>query len=94
MDTDGMKLPLFHGNRTDDPEKYWFLCEAVRTIRQAMDDNVKKGQLETNIWGCTLDWYIKFIQVPMGNPAKTLDEVRKGLIEKLRKQKSKAQYIS
>ena len=78
---DDTKLPLFHGNGTDDPEHYWILCEAVWTVRKITDDNVKKGQLVTTLWGRVLDLYMKFIQVSTGTPAKKLDEVRRGLIE-------------
>ena len=94
MAGDEKKLPLFHGNGTDDPEQHQFLCEAVWTIRQTIDDDVKKGQLVTTLWGRVLDWYMKFIQFPTGTLAKTLDEVRKGLIEELRKPKSEARYIT
>ena len=94
MARDDTKLPLFHGNGTNDPEQFWFLCEAVWTIIQTTDDDVKKGQLVTALRGHALDWYMKFIQVPMGTLAKTLDEFRKGLIEEFRKPKSKAQYIT
>ena len=61
---DDMKLPLFHGNGTDDPEQYWFLCESVWTIRHATHDDVKKGHLATTLRGHALDWFMKFIQVP------------------------------
>ena len=88
------KLPLFHGNKTDDPEQYWFLYEAVWTIKQATNDDVKKGQLGTTLWGRAPNWYMKFIQVPMGTPAKNLDEVRRGLIEELWMPKLEVQYIT
>ena len=29
MAGDDMKLPMFHGNGTDDPKQYWYLCEVV-----------------------------------------------------------------
>ena len=47
MMSDNVKLPLFHGNETEDPEKYWFLCEAVWTVKQVQDEDIKKGQLTT-----------------------------------------------
>ena len=75
MESDDMKLPLFHGNGTDDPEQYWFLCEAVWIVRQTTDDDVKKGQLTTTLRGRTLDWFMKFTQVPQGAPVKTLNEI-------------------
>ena len=94
MAGDDVKLPLFHGNGTNVPEQYQFLCEAVWTIRQTTDDDVKKGQLVTTLRGPMLDWYMKFIQVPTGTPAKNLDEFKIGLIEEFRKPKSEAQYIT
>ena len=33
MAFDDVKLPLFHGNEIEDLEQYWFLCEAVWTIK-------------------------------------------------------------
>ena len=47
---DDTKLPLFHGNRANDPEQYWFLHEVVWTIRQTIDDEVKKDQLVTTLF--------------------------------------------
>ena len=41
-----------------------------------------------------MHWFMKFVQVPMGDPMKTLAEVTKGLIEEFRKPKSEAQYIT
>ena len=81
MEGDDVKLPLFHGNRTEDLEKYWFLCKEVWTLRKTVDDEVKKVQLATTLWGRALDWYMKFVQVPMRTPTKKLEEVKKGLIE-------------
>ena len=37
MAGDDMKLPMFHGNGTDDPKKYWFLCEVVWTTYGLLD---------------------------------------------------------
>ena len=94
MAGDDTNLPLFHGNDTKDPEQYWFLCEAVWTVRKTMDDEVKKVKLETTLLGHALYLFMKFVQVPMGAPAKKLHEIRKRLIEEFRKPKSKVQYIT
>ena len=88
------KIPLFQGNGKKHPEQYWLLCEAVWSVRQTTDDDVKKGQLATTLWGHALDWYMKFTQFPMATPTKKLDEVRKGLIEELWKPKYEEQYIT
>ena len=76
-----MKLPMFHGNDTNDLEQYWFLCEVVWIARQTTDDDVYKGQLATTLWGRALDWYMRFIQVLQGTTVKNLDEIQKGLLE-------------
>ena len=44
---DDLKLPLFQGNGTEDLEQYWFLYEAIWTIKQVQDEDIKKGQVET-----------------------------------------------
>ena len=44
---DDVKLPLFHGNKTKNPEQYWFLCEAICTVKQDQNDDINKGQLGT-----------------------------------------------
>ena len=94
MAGDEMKLPIFHGNDTDDPEKYWFLCELIWTARQTVNDIIKKSQLETTLRGRALDWYMKFMLVPRGGTMKKLDEIRKGLFEEFKKLKYEAQYIT
>ena len=58
-----------------------FLSKEVWTIRQATNDDVKIGQLETTLRGHVLDWFMKFIQVLTGMSAKKLDEFQQGLIK-------------
>ena len=72
MAGDNMKLPLFHGNMIDDPEQYLFLCEVVWIVRKTTNDDVKKGQLATTLWGHALDWFMKFTQVPRGTVIKNI----------------------
>ena len=85
-----MKLPILNGNGIDDPEKYWFLCEAIWTARQTIDDDVKKSQLATTLRGHALEWFVRFTRVPQGGTAKTLDEIRTGLFEEFKKPNSEA----
>ena len=89
-----MKLSIFNGNGTDDPEQYWFLCEVIQIARQTIDDDVKKSQLATTLRGHVLEWFMRFTQIPQGGTAKTLDEIRPGLFEEFKKPKSEAQYIT
>ena len=89
-----MKLPIFHRNDTDDPEQYWFLCDAIWTARQTVDDDVKKIQLETTLRAHALDRYMRFMLAPQGGTAKKLDEIHTGLFEEFKKSNSEAQYIT
>ena len=94
MMADDVKLPFFQGNGTEDPEQYWFLCEAVQTIKQVQGNDIKKGQLTTTFRGWVLDWYMKFVQVPTGHPQKILAQIRTRLIEEFKKPKYESQYIT
>ena len=81
MEGDEMKLPIFHGNGTDKPEQYWFLCEVIWTTQETVDDDVKKSQLETILRGHALEWFMRFMRVPQGGTAITLDEIQTGLFK-------------
>ena len=37
---DDIKLPIFKGTGSDDPEQFWFLCEAVWTAKKITDPDV------------------------------------------------------
>ena len=94
MEGDDIKLPIFHGNNTDDPEQYWLLCEALWNSRKTTNNDVKKGQLATTLWSRALYWYMRFIQALQGTTMKNLDEIWKGLLEEFKKPKYEAQYIT
>ena len=89
-----MKLPMFHGNGTNDLEQYWFLCEAVQMVRQTTNEDVNKSQLATTLQGHVFDWYMRFIQVMQGIVTKTFDEIWKRLLDEFKKPKYEAQYIT
>ena len=72
MTGDDVKFPLFHGNEAEDPEQNWFLWKIVLSVKQVLDEDIKKGELAKNFRGRALDWYMKFMQVPMGNPTKNI----------------------
>ena len=74
---DDMKLPIFKGTGSEDPEQHWFLCEAIRTIKQIQDDNVKLVQLATTFRERPLTWYMKYT----AGHNSTLAEVRTAMIK-------------
>ena len=91
---DDVKKPLFQGNMTKDLEQYQFLCEEVWIVKQVQDDDITKGQLAMKFRGWVLDWYMKFLQVSIGNPKNTLAEIRIRLIDEFKKPNSESQYIT
>ena len=44
---DDMKLPIFRGLGLEDPEQHWFLCEAVWSAKQVINNDIKMAQLTT-----------------------------------------------
>lgn len=38
---DDMKLPIFKGLGLEDPKQHWFLCDAVWSGKQVIDDDIK-----------------------------------------------------
>ena len=45
--TDDIKLPFFKGTGSEDPEQFWFLCKAVWTAKNILDQDVRRAQLVT-----------------------------------------------
>ena len=38
---DDIKLPIFKGTGSEDPEQFWFLCEVVWNAKKIIDPNVR-----------------------------------------------------
>ena len=38
---DDIKLPIFKGTGSEDPEQFWFLCEAVWNVKKITDPDVR-----------------------------------------------------
>ena len=39
---DDIKLPIFRGTGTEDPDQHFFLCEAIWNIKQVQSDDIKR----------------------------------------------------
>ena len=72
---DGVNLQFFKCNGTKDSKQYWFLCEAIWTVKQVQDKDIKKGQLVMTFQGHALDWYMKSVQVLTGHHPKTMHKL-------------------
>jgi hypothetical protein len=51
---DEMRLPIFRGDGSKDPDQHWFLCEYVWIIKQVTDEAVKRAQFSTTLRNCAL----------------------------------------
>jgi len=89
MEGGEMKLPLFHGNGSEDPQQHWFLCEALWRVKQVIDVDMKATQVVTTFRDRALNWFMKFSR---GQP-KTLNEIQIALIAKFKQPKSETQCI-
>ena len=63
-----VRLPTFTGDGTEDPEKHWFLCEAIWMVHLVHNTDIKKGQMITTLRGHALDWFMNFYAVLDGTP--------------------------
>ena len=57
---DDIKLPIFKGMGSEDPEQFWFLCEAVWNAKKIADPDVRATQLITSFRDRDLTWFMKF----------------------------------
>jgi hypothetical protein len=57
-----MRLPIFRGDGSEDPNQHWFLCEAVRNIKNITDEAIKRNKFSTTLRDQTLSWYMKLVQ--------------------------------
>ena len=57
---DDMKLQVFKGTRLEDPEQHWFLCSAIWSVKQVVDDAIKMAQLTSTLRDRALNWFMKY----------------------------------
>ena len=57
---DDIKLPIFKGLGSEDPDQFWFLAYAIWTIRQITSVDVKNVQLITSLRERVITWYMKY----------------------------------
>jgi hypothetical protein len=88
---DEMRLPIFRGDGSKDPDQHWFLCEGVWNIKSITDEAIKRTQFSTTLRDRTLSWYMKLVQ-GLAQP-KPLNEIKNVLIAEFKKPKSESQCI-
>jgi hypothetical protein len=88
---DDMRLPIFRGDGSEDPDQHWFLCEVIWNIKNVTDEAVKRTHFSTTLRDCTLSWYMKLVQ-GLAQP-KPLNVIKNALITDFKKPKSESQCI-
>jgi hypothetical protein len=88
---DEMRLPTFKGDGSEDPNQHYLLCEAVWTIKNIIDEDVKRAQFSTTLRDHALSWYMKFFQ---GIALKPFNVIKTMLIVEFKKPKSESQCIT
>jgi hypothetical protein len=87
-----MRLPIFRGDGSEDPDQHWFLCEVVWNINNDTNEVVKRTQFSTTLRDHALSWYMKLVQgISQPNP---LNEIKNALTTEFKKPKSGSQCIT
>ena len=83
---DDIKLPVFKGIGSEDPKQLWFLCEAVWTAKNFIDQDTKRVQLVTSFRDRDVPWFMKFFSTQ--NHA--LADIKAAMIKEFKKPKSES----
>ena len=87
---DNIKLPVFKGTRSEDLEQFWFLCEAVWTAKNIMDQDIRRAQLVTSFRDRSLTCFMKF----SSTQNHVLADIKTTMINEFKKPKSESQCIT
>jgi hypothetical protein len=85
---DEMRLPIFRGDISEDPNQHWFLCEVIWNIKNVTNEAVKRTQFSTTLIDCAMSWYMKLVQ-GLTQP-KPLNQIKNALIAEFKKPKSES----
>jgi hypothetical protein len=89
---DEMRLPIFRGDGSEDPDQHWFLCEAIWNINNVTEEDVKRAQFSTTLRYRALSWYMKLVQGLAHT--KSLNEIKNTFIIEFKKPKLESQCIT
>ena len=87
---DDIKILVFKGSGSEDPEQFWFLCEAVWTAKNILDQDIRRAQLVTSFRDWALTWFMKF----SSTPNHVLADIKTTMIKEFKKPKSESQCIT
>jgi hypothetical protein len=72
-----LRMLVFHGAGSEDPEQHLFVCEAIWTVKNVQDDDANIAQLETTFREHALLWYMKYRSTAPVGQTRTLADIRK-----------------
>ena len=75
-----IRLPEFLGEVAEDPEKHLFICAKIWEEKQITDEDTKLVQLEIMLRDHALDWYMSLDTNNAPGMTRTLEEIKKLLI--------------
>jgi hypothetical protein len=87
-----MRLPIFRGYGSEDPDQHWFLYEAIWMTKNITNEVVKINQFSTTLRDRALSWYMKLVQGLA--QSKPLNEIKNALVVELKKPNSESQCIT
>jgi hypothetical protein len=89
-----IRLPEFHGEGSEDPEKNLFICENIWVAKNITYEDTKVVKLTITFRDCALDWYMGLL---VNNPTRaptTVADVKKQLINEFKLSGSEDQFIN
>jgi hypothetical protein len=89
---DEMRLPIFRGYGSEEPDQHLFLCKGVWSIKQVTDKAIKRTQFSTTLRDRALSLYMKFVSGYV--QPKPLNEINTTLSVEFKKPKSESQCIA
>jgi hypothetical protein len=89
-----IRLPEFRGEATEDPEKHLFICAKIWEEKQITDEDTKLAQLAIMLRDRALDWYMSLDTNNVPKMTRTLDDIKKLLINEFQKLSSEDQYMN
>ena len=87
---DDIKLPVFKGTGSKDPEQFWFLCEAMWTAKNITDQDTRRVQLVTSFRDRALTWFMKY----SSTQNHVLADIKAAMIKEFKNPKSESQCIT
>jgi hypothetical protein len=75
-----IKLPEFRGEAAEDPEKHFFICAKIWEAKQITNEDTKLAQQAITLRDRALEWYMSLDMNSVPRMTRTLDDIKKLLI--------------